>query len=63
MIRSIVAASLLLAGCTATVVDTSCTAFRPITYCGEGCTGQQDSQATKAQVKEHNAAWARLCGK
>ena len=49
----------LLAGCAATsVVDTSCTAFQPITY-----SASQDSETTKAQIRGHNAAWKKLCGK
>lgn len=58
MIRSIaiLASGLLLAACAATVVDTSCTAFQPISY-----SASQDSEATKAQIRGHNAAWAKLC--
>jgi hypothetical protein len=48
--------ALLLAGCATSVVDTSCTAFQPITY-----SASQDSEATKAQIRGHNAAWNRLC--
>lgn len=41
--------SLVLAGCTPTVVDTSCTSFEPITYNARG--------DTVLQVRRHNAAW------
>ena len=59
--RSIAIASLLLlASCATgpTVVDTSCAAFQPITY-----SASQDSEATKAQIRGHNAAWKKLCSK
>lgn len=51
-----VVSALLLAGCAGQVVDTSCTAFQPITYSAAG-----DTEATKAQIRGHNAAWQRLC--
>jgi outer membrane murein-binding lipoprotein Lpp len=59
MIRiTVIVSLLLLAGCaSSTVVDTSCTAFAPITYSASG-----DSEATKSQIRGHNAAWSRLCG-
>jgi hypothetical protein len=61
MTRTIVAISLLVVGdCTPDVIDTACSAFRPITYCGDGCSGPQDSQATKDQIKEHNV-YRQLC--
>jgi hypothetical protein len=47
---------LLLAGCAGQVVDTSCTAFQPITYSAAG-----DTEPTKSQIRGHNAAWQRLC--
>jgi len=50
------AASGFLVACATTVVDTSCTAFQPITY-----SAAQDSEATKAQIRGHNAAWSKLC--
>lgn len=58
MIRSIaiLVSALMLAGCAGRVVDTSCTAFQPITY-----SASQDSEPTKAQIRGHNAAWQRLC--
>jgi outer membrane murein-binding lipoprotein Lpp len=58
MIRltAIIVSVLLLAGCAGQVVDTSCTAFQPITY-----SASQDSEPTKAQIRGHNAAWQRLC--
>lgn len=58
MIRSIaiIASALFLAGCAGRVVDTSCTAFQPITYSAAG-----DTEPTKAQIRGHNAAWQRLC--
>lgn len=52
----ILASALLLTGCAGRVVDTSCTAFQPITYSAAG-----DSEPTKAQIRGHNAAWQRLC--
>lgn len=55
---TIATVSLLLAACqTASVVDTSCTAFEPLTY-----SASADSEATKAQIRGHNAAWKKLCG-
>ena len=58
MIRgtAIIVSALFLAGCAGQVVDTSCTAFQPITY-----SASQDSEPTKAQIRGHNAAWQRLC--
>lgn len=57
MIRFVVGLFLLIVtnGCTQ-YVDTSCTAFKPITYSASG-----DTPDTKLQIKEHNAAWAALC--
>lgn len=37
-------------------VDTACTAFTPITYSAAG-----DTEATKSQIRGHNAAWGKLC--
>ena len=49
--------ALLLAGCAGRgPVDTSCTAFQPITY-----SASQDSEQTKAQIRGHNAAFRKLC--
>ena len=49
--------ALLLAGCAGRgPIDTSCTAFQPITY-----SASQDSEATKAQIRGHNAAFRKLC--
>ena len=61
MTRSIailaILASLLLAGCaTPQVVDSYCLNAKPIVY-----SGAQDTEATKAQIKEHNAVYVRLC--
>jgi len=53
---AILVSALFLAGCGARVVDTSCTAFQPITYSAAG-----DTEATKSQIRGHNAAWQRLC--
>ena len=51
--------ALLLAGCAGRgPVDTSCTAFQPITY-----SASQDSEQTKAQIRGHNAAFRKLCTK
>ena len=57
MTRTIAASILLLAGCSQTVVDTSCTAFVPITY-----SAAVDTEATKSQIRGHNAAFVKLCG-
>ena len=52
-----VLSALLLAGCAGRgPVDTSCTAFQPITY-----SASQDSEQTKAQIRGHNAAYGKLC--
>ena len=49
--------ALLLAGCAGRgPIDTSCAAFQPITY-----SASQDSEATKAQIRGHNAAYGKLC--
>ncbi len=55
---AIVASALILGACatTSTVVDTSCTAFQPITY-----SAADDSEATKVQIRAHNAVWQELC--
>ena len=53
-----IAASLMLVGCGQTVVDTSCTAFKPIWY-----SPSQDSESTVTQARQHNAAWVALCEK
>lgn len=37
------------------VVDTSCQAFRPITY------SSRDTAETQREVRGHNAAWDALC--
>lgn len=60
MIRTIgaivVLASIFLApGCKPVTVDTSCTAFGPLTY------DPDDSKETKDGIKRHNAAWDELC--
>jgi hypothetical protein len=51
-----IVSALFLAGCAGRVVDTSCTAFQPITY-----SASQDSEQTKAQIRGHNAAFRKLC--
>lgn len=52
-----IVASLLLAGCAAPqVVDSYCLSAKPITY-----SASSDTPDTKAQIKEHNAVYARLC--
>lgn len=56
-ITAILASALLLGACGVTTVDTSCTAFRPLTYSAAG-----DTEVTKAQIRGHNAAWKKLCG-
>lgn len=56
---SLLAVLPLLAGCqttTATVVtDTSCLAFKPITWSGD------DTVSTRLQVQEHNKVFDTLC--
>lgn len=48
---------LAVSGCqSTTVADTSCTAFRVITF-----SAAKDSPETVVQVREHNAAWRKLC--
>lgn len=58
MIRMLllVIASIAIAGCELRSVDTSCTAFSPITY-----SAKMDSPETVTQVRMHNAAWVALC--
>lgn len=59
MIRlTAIASVLLLAACSPQphFVDTACTAFTPITYSAAG-----DTEATKSQIRGHNAAWGKLC--
>ena len=51
-----IVASLLLAACSKTV-DTTCTAFQPITYSAGG-----DAAETATQIRQHNAAWKAICG-
>ena len=50
------AASLLAAGCQPSVVSDFCLLARPITY-----SAQQDAPETKAQIREHNAVFDKLC--
>jgi hypothetical protein len=49
----------LLAACKTTtpisVTDTSCLAYEPIRY------SRTDSEETRRQIIEHNAAWTALC--
>ena len=51
----VVSLVLILSGCGRTV-DTSCSAFQPITYSAIG-----DTAETVTQVRQHNAAWEALC--
>ena len=37
------------------VIDTSCLAFEPIRY------SRTDTEETRRRVREHNAAWDKLC--
>lgn len=46
----------LVSGCAVQTVDTFCLNYTPITY-----TKAHDSEETKAQIKEQNAVWVRLC--
>ena len=56
---SLLAALLLLPACKTTtptaVTDTSCVAYEPIRY------SREDSEETRGQIIEHNAAWDALC--
>ena len=50
--------AVMLNGCAKTstsVIDTSCEAFKPISY------SSKDTDATVDQVIGHNAAWDALC--
>lgn len=51
-----IAIALATSGCLQTVTDTSCSAFGPITYSAAG-----DTASTVLQVRQHNAAWIKLC--
>jgi hypothetical protein len=50
----------LLAACKTTTpisaTDASCLAYEPIRY------SRTDTEATRRQIIEHNAAWDALCG-
>jgi uncharacterized protein YcfL len=52
---------LILTACQTTthiaVTDTSCLAFEPITY------SRKDTPLTTRQIRQHNAAFSRLCKK
>lgn len=48
--------TIAIGGCDKQVIDTSCLAFRPIDF-----SASRDSPETIASVREHNAAWYRLC--
>lgn len=54
---SLLAAALMIQGCTThtVVTDTACTAFQPITY------SIQDTAETVGQIRAHNRAWDALC--
>lgn len=62
--HSVIAMSLPLALCATTPTQTdatdqtkiACEAFKVITY------SRRDTDETIIQVREHNAAWAHLCG-
>ena len=61
LIRAVLALILItgITACSTTkpvVVDTSCRAFKVITY-----SASHDSAETVVQVREHNAAWRALC--
>ena len=45
-----------LMACSPSVVDTACSAFSPITY-----SASRDTESTVTQVRQHNAAWVKLC--
>ena len=48
--------AIIVSGCAVQTVDTFCLNYTPITY-----TKAHDSEETKAQIKEQNAVWLRLC--
>ena len=56
---ALLAVLLPLAACKTTppisVTDTSCLAYEPIRY------SRKDSEETRRQIIEHNAAWDALC--
>lgn len=54
----VTAGTLVSASSCQTVVDTSCTAFVPITF-----SAKADSPETVEQIRGHNAAWDALCKK
>ena len=57
MTRSIaILASLFLVACDPDVIDSYCLNAKPIVY-----SAANDSEPTKAQIKEHNAVYVRLC--
>lgn len=49
-------ATLALGGCSASVVDTYCLNYQPITYSAAG-----DTEDTKRQIKANNAVYTKLC--
>ena len=55
-IIAIIILSFGLMGCGKTVIDTSCTAFKPIRY-----SASNDTPETVQEVREHNAAWTAIC--
>lgn len=54
------AGALAMAACQAptpiAAIDTSCAAFEPISH------ARADTEATRRQIRAHNAAWTALCG-
>lgn len=53
----------LLGSCSPAVVDTSCTAFSLIPYHAPADAAKPaDTPDTIQRIREHNAAWRRLCG-
>lgn len=55
-ITAITGLAIIASGCAPQYVDTFCLNYTPITY-----TKAMDSEETKAQIKEQNAVWVRLC--
>jgi len=55
---AICASLLLLAACQPQTIDTSCTAFRPISF-----SAKWDTPETVREVREHNASFAAICSR
>ena len=56
MLISLTACTTLSTGTPPAVIDTSCSAFKPITY-----SASQDTPETVSEVQAHNRAFTALC--